>query len=64
MLLFFKLNFNRIELQMKFDISNVKFHLKIYIELDFGDNEFYTKFDFNKLDFVKIEFKKQRHFAK
>ena len=49
---------------MEFDIANVKFHLKIYIELDFGDNEFYTKFDFNKLDFVKIEFKKQRHFAK
>ena len=49
---------------MEFDIANVKFHLKIYIELNFGDNEFYTKFDFNKLDFVKIEFKKQRHFAK
>ena len=43
MLLFFKFNFNIIELQMKFDISNVEFHLKIYIELDF----------------IKIEFKKQ-----
>ena len=38
---------------MKFDISNVKFYLKIYIELDFKDIEFYTD-----LDFVKIEFKK------
>ena len=38
---------------MKFDISNVEFHLKIYIELDFEDIEFYTD-----LDFVKIKFKK------
>ena len=53
MLLFFKLNFNRIELQIKFDISNVKFHLKIYIKLDFEDIEFNTD-----LDFIKIEFRK------
>jgi len=44
---------------VELDIANVKFHLKIYIELNFEDIEFYTK-----LDFVKIEFRKQRHFAK
>ena len=38
---------------MKFDISNVEFHLKIYIEFDFEDIEFYID-----LDFVKIELKK------
>ena len=37
---------------MEFDIANVAFHLKIYIELDFEDIEFYTE-----LNFVKIEFK-------
>ena len=59
MLLFFKLNFNRIELRMKFDISNVKFHLKIYIKLNFEDIEFNID-----LDFIKIEFKKKKHFVK
>ena len=44
---------------MELDIANVEFHLKIYIELDFENIEFYTK-----PDFVKIEFKKQKHFAK
>ena len=38
---------------MKFDINNVEFHLKIYIELDFEDIKFYIH-----LDFVKIELKK------
>ena len=37
---------------MKLDIANnVKFYLKIYIELDFKDIKFYTE-----LEFVKIEF--------
>ena len=44
---------------MKLNIANVEFHLKIYIKLKFEDIEFYTKFDF-----VKIKFKKHRHFAK
>ena len=44
---------------MELDIAIVKFHLKIYIELDFKDIEFYTK-----LNFVKIEFKKYEHFVK
>ena len=44
---------------MKLDITNVEFHLKIYIGLDCEDIELYTE-----LDFVKIEFQKQRHFAK
>ena len=44
---------------MKLNIANVKFHSKIYIKLDFEEIIFYTE-----LDFVKIEFKKQGHFAK
>ena len=44
---------------MKLDITNVDFHLKIYIELDFENIEFYIE-----LNFDKIEFKKQGHFAK
>ena len=48
MLLFFKLNFNKIKLQIKFDIGNVEFHLKIFIELDFEDIEFYIDLDFVK----------------
>ena len=38
---------------------NVEFHLKIYIELDFENLEFYTEFNF-----IKIKFKKHRHFIK
>ena len=38
---------------MKLIITNIEFHLKIYIELDFKDIELYTEFYF-----VKIEFKK------
>ena len=38
---------------------NVEFHLKIYIELDFENLEFYTEFDF-----IKIKFQKHRHFTK
>ena len=48
--MFLKLNFNKIELQVELDISNIDFYLKIYIE-HFGDIEFYTK-----LNFIKIEF--------
>ena len=44
---------------MELDIAIVKFHLKIYIELDFKDIEFYTE-----LNFVKIELKKYGHFVK
>ena len=40
MSIFFKLNFNQIKLQVKLDISNVEFHLKICIELDFVKIEF------------------------
>ena len=36
---------------MELDIANVEFYLKIYIELDFEDIEFYTE-----LNFVKIKF--------
>ena len=43
---------------MELDIAIVKFHLKIYIELDFKDIEFYTELNF------KIEFKKYGHFVK
>ena len=32
---------------------NVEFYLKIYIELDFEDIEFYTEFDFVKIGFQK-----------
>ena len=35
---------------MKLIITNIEFHLKIYIELDFEDIKFYTE-----LNFVKIE---------
>ena len=38
---------------MELDIANVEFYLKIYIELDFEDIEFYTE-----LNFVKISLKK------
>ena len=52
---------------MELDISNAEFHLnfqkhlsgKIYIELDIANVKFHLK-----LDFVKIEFKKQGYFAK
>ena len=44
---------------MKFDIVNVEFHLKIYIELDFENIKFYIE-----LNFVKIKFKKYEYFAK
>ena len=44
---------------MKLNITNVEFHLRIYIKLDFEDIKFYTK-----LNFVKIEFQKHGHFAK
>ena len=40
--MFFKLDFVKIELQVEFNISNVEFYLKIYIELNFEDIEFYT----------------------
>ena len=84
--LFLKLNFNKIELQVEFEISNVKFyiyfavelnlnfqkilsgkictklnianvefHLKIYIEFDFEDIEFYTELDFIKIKFQNID---------
>ena len=53
-------------LSLKFFFENlsgtrqyVEFHLKIYIELDFENIEFYTK-----PDFVKIELKKKGYFAK
>ena len=41
---------------MKLNFSKVEFQLKIYILLDFKDIEFYIE-----LDFVKIEFQKQGH---
>ena len=44
-------DFNKIELQVKFDIVNVEFYLKIYIELDFEGIEFYIEFNFVKIEF-------------
>ena len=39
---------------MKLNISNVEFHLKIYIELNFEDIKFYTEFDFVKISFKNM----------
>ena len=44
---------------MELNIANIEFHLKIYIELDFEDIEFYIE-----LDSIKIKFKKQGIFSK
>ena len=44
---------------MESDITNIEFHLKLYIGLDFENIEFYIE-----LDFVKIEFQKQKYFVK
>ena len=46
-----ELDFNKIKLQVKFDIANDEFYLKIYIELDSEDIEFYTEFNFVKIEF-------------
>ena len=39
---------------MELDIVNIKFYLKIYIELDFKNIEFYTEFDFVKIEFQNM----------
>ena len=36
---------------MELDIVNIKFYLKIYIELDFENIEFYIEFNFVKIEF-------------
>ena len=36
---------------MELDIVNIKFYLKIYIELDFENIEFYIEFNFAKIEF-------------
>ena len=51
MLIFLKLNFNKIELQVELDISNVEFYalfatsifLKIQVKLDIANLEFHLK---------------------
>ena len=50
MFMFLELNFNKIELLVELDTSDVEFYLKIYIE-HFEDIKFHIE-----LDFVKIEF--------
>ena len=59
MQIFFFKFFRKFKWNLILDISNIVFHLKKYIELDFEDIEFYIE-----LDSIKIKFKKQGIFSK